>query len=171
MKEAILTTDISGNWPKIVQWCESNRVHDSSINRWSASSGSFFAYCMEPEQFYDWHTDSFYLNSHHNKRRWARIIYLTHGAPIEFGAWDWSAKNGIIPYLDTGGWPIPDQVEHRVDVYPGLEIRFPTFYLHRVPYVPSIRSNRWAVVDLDCPSRNVEEAKLLDCAFKNYLKK
>ena len=171
MKEAILTSTLEGDWPRLVEWCEKNRVIDPNINRWSVHQGSFYAYCMEPDQFYDWHTDSFYLNSFYNKRHWARIIYLSHGAPIQFGRWDWSCKNGVIPYLDTGGWPIPDKVEHSVDVYPGLEIRFPTFYLHRVPYVPTITTNRWAVVDLNINSRSDEENELLDTAFNNYLKK
>lgn len=171
MKEAIFTASIQNDWSKLVEWCERNKTVDPNINRWSVQSKGFYAYCMEPHQFYDWHTDSFYLNSHYNKRRWARIIYLSYGAPIEFGAWDWDCRSGKIDYLDTGGWPIPARVEHSVDVYPGLEIRFPTFYLHRVPYVPTLTENRWAAVDLDAPSRSAEEQTILETAFRNYLKK
>jgi hypothetical protein len=171
MNQYIFTSHTNRDWSKLAQLCEKNKKIDPNVHRYSFSSGGFYTYCMEPEQFYDWHSDSFYLNGRYSGRRWARIIYLTYGAPIQFGRWDWSCKNGKIDYLDTGGWPIPERVEHSVDIYPGLEIRFPSFFLHRVPYISSVKNNRWAIVHLDTDHRDENEKDLFEQALTEYIKK
>jgi hypothetical protein len=149
---------------KLVSTLETLKCYDSHEKRYTINLPFGKAICMQTDEENDWHTDCAYLNFQTIK--WARIIYLTEGAPIQFGHWDWKCKQGIVagPY---GGWPIPETVCREIKIYPGLIIDFPAFYLHRNP-PHRMKENRWAIVSFSHSNKLKSLSLYKDYFGKDY---
>lgn len=143
MKQYILENKLDIPTSKIVKWAEFHRYWNPAHRYWEARTKDFLITMTAPEQEYPWHSDSHTIYGPRNNRTWTRIIYLTEGSPIQFAEWD--EKNSIETTSNNLAIYAPTKIEHEIYPFPGLQIDFPSFYLHRVPPQPP-PNNRWAIV-------------------------
>ena len=104
---------------------------------------------LTPEKSYNWHFDNCNWNFSkkkvvftEHKRSWTHIIYLTEGAPLELGNFNFDEDISVDTMWSA---PEPTEIIARINPQPGLGVIFPGFIAHRVH--PDITGTRWCLVE------------------------
>lgn len=150
---------------KMIEWAEANKQFNSAHSYWEARSDHILLTMTECGRDYPWHTDSHNIYGRRNARRWTQILYLSPGSPIQFGTWQHHDNYTV----DSRGNKIPTPESICTEVYPssGLQIQFPSFFIHRVPTQKS-EQHRWTLVTfLDKHPTDYHEA-LWKHAYREY---
>lgn len=170
MKEFILQSELKRDWPKLKRWAEDHKRWNSAHSYWEALASPFLLTMTDVGESYPWHTDSITATAdgwaYRNDRLWTRIIYISAGAPIQFGAWKPSphvalTKDSVVCY-------VPDSVVYEIQPYEGLQIYFPSFFVHRVLQHTS-EIHRWTIVGFLHHHPSPHHAQLYKSALESYL--
>lgn len=153
---------------KLIDWAENHKRWNSAHSYWEAYSKPFLLTMTERGRDYPWHTDSHNMNGPKNDRLWTRILYLTHGSSINFGLW--GNRTGYVTTDTTGSSiPTPDHVHYSLRIYPGLQVEFPSFFIHSVP-VQESEQHRWTIVAFLEQHPTEEHEELWNHAYAEYFK-
>lgn len=164
IEEYVLKTQLSIPAKAIVEWAELHKKWNSAHSYWEARSKDFLLTMTEQGQEYPWHSDSHNTRGAKNSRLWTRILYLSPGSPIQFGEWKGTS---YITDRQNSTVPIPEPI---LEIYPqpGLQIEFPSFFLHRVPTQESLQ-HRWTIVSFITYHPTLTHQTLYFTAFKEYM--
>lgn len=141
MHEYIFQSEIALPVESMISWANKNKHFNRVHSYYEARSDHILFTELQPGQEYPWHSDSHSLSGAKNSRCWTQIIYLTHGSPLVFGSW----KHSSSTIKDKEGIevPVPLTASFKIDPRPGLQIQFPSFYLHAVPR--QRHQSRWTI--------------------------
>lgn len=147
---------IAKNAQRLIEMFEATAYHDEGHQgrRISRQIPKQTAYCLEPGDQYDWHSDTLMMTldgdivNARGDRYWTQLTYVSEANALEIG--NWNSKGKLLEYdMGTMNIPEPSEVIARIAAKPGRVVTFPSPFLHRVQ--PPIEKRRWAIVNFDAP--------------------
>lgn len=163
---------VAKNSQRLIELFEATSFYDEGHQgrRISRKINGKVAYCLEPGDRYDWHSDTLMMTldgtitNARGSRYWTQLTYVSEGNPIEIGNWH---RGGNLLEYDMGTMNIPEPSEIIARFYPepGKTVCFPSPFLHRVK--PPVEQRRWAIVDFSAP-RNFKKVSF-EQIMKRYM--
>jgi hypothetical protein len=145
----------------LVETFEATSFHDEHHQgrRISRKVKGITAYCLEPGDRYDWHSDTLMMTldgevvNARGSRYWTELTYVSEGSPIEIG--NWHRGGNLLEYdMGTMNIPEPSEIIARIHPEPGKYVCFPSPFIHRVK--PPVETRRWAMVEFTAPQNYVK---------------